>query len=156
MPKARRDRSESKCVRPQHPVLAWHDYVDETDEKVVELADWISSLRPFAQLEVVARLDELEERAAAGLIQIPQDGAPADLDAIQADPEVYELRWTVLNKKVRQYHGEPDGMPHALVRLHRHIKVQSGRNDPTAGARQQVEIMKAVDRYKHGESSGWA
>ena len=136
--------------------MQWHGYVDEDDASVAEFASWLTTLPPFAQKDAVARMDALEARAAIGEIEVPQDDDQfADLDAIRRNPDVYELRWRILTKQIRQYHGEPDGCPNHLVRLHLHIKGDTMRRDATADSQQEIEIRKAVKRYQDGAPLIW-
>ncbi|PPH11634.1 hypothetical protein C5C71_06420 [Rathayibacter sp. AY1C1] len=151
-----RSPGQSRCVHPRQPPMDWHDYVDEDDDAVEHFAEWLSTLKPFARRDVIAMMDTLEARASRGEVVIPDDARlPGDLDAIRSDPDIYELKWTLLSKKIRQYHAEPRLLPDHLVRLHLHIKVDSGRGDDSADAQQQVEIDKAVARYHDGEPSTW-
>lgn len=73
--------------------------------------------------------------------------ARTPIKPIWKDPEVFELRRTALKKRLRFYHGEPAEAPHALVALHRHIKL----DDPP----QQTEIEFAASRYRTGRPAGW-
>ena len=73
--------------------------------------------------------------------------ARTPIKPIWKDPEVFELRRTALKKRLRFYHGEPAEAPHALVALHRHIKLE----DPS----QQTEIEFAANRYWAGRPTRW-
>lgn len=135
--------------------MTWRDYWDESDPSVLEFAQWLASLHPSVLKDVVARFDSLRERAALGRIVIPEDGTVGDLDAIVRDPDLYELRWTVLTKVIRQYHGEPPGLPNDLVNLHIHIKADTVRRELHTDPTQDQEISKAMLRYRAGETRGW-
>lgn len=136
--------------------MQWQDYVNEEAPAVVEFVSWLSGLHHSVQLDLVARMDALEARAAHGDIQVPEaSGLSGDLDAIRGDPDLYELRWTLLTKQVRQYHAEPGRFPDHLVKLHLHIKGDTVRRDPIAPARQENEIRNAIDRYQSGDALDW-
>ncbi|MGV8912253.1 MAG: hypothetical protein ACOH14_06495 [Rhodoglobus sp.] len=135
--------------------MTWFDAVDDDDEAVQELADWLDSLPPLAQVDVVSRITTLEGIASRGEIQVPEDeGTSRDLDAIHSDPDLFELKWTLYTKHIRQYHGEPPQHPGSLIRLHRHIKSDTREFDPNAGQRQQDEIEKAIARYRPSTIGG--
>jgi len=136
--------------------MTWIDYVDEDDSSVQEFTDWLLSLQHFARNDLIARMEARQAIAARGELVLPTDlRVRGELDAIRADPDLFELRWTMLSKQVRQYHAEPVSHPDSLVRLHLHMKADSGHFDPSAGARQEQEIQKAADRYHNGAADDW-
>lgn len=142
----------SRCTISQPVDMTWLEYVDTTHNSVVALADWIDTLQPFAQEFVVGQMDALQESAAAGLLR---DGDDGKIKPIRVDPDIYELRWKLLSKAVRQYHAEPPAMPAELVRLHVHIKTFVPKNRPLTSRLQDAEIKHAQGRYGAGESSSW-
>jgi hypothetical protein len=136
---------------PQATDLLWRDYLDEHHDSTTELTDWIESLPPFAQSSVLGQIDALFELAASGQIQIGDEGK---LRPIRRDPDLYELKWKLLSKAVRQYHAEPPQYPDDLVKLHIHIKSMRKTSAGTRAA-QDMEISQAQLRYVTGESSEW-
>lgn len=131
--------------------MEWKDYIDPAHASVRELDEWVVGLAPFAQDFVLGEIAALRELAAAGDIPV----GDRRLDPIRVDPDVYELRWTLLSKKVRQYHGEPRRMPAELVRLHIHIKALIDGNQASTKAIQDAEIRHARLRYRIGERTDW-
>ena len=123
--------------------MNWLDFVDDSHPSAIALVDWISGLAPFNQTWVLGQIDGLFEVAAEGGIV---DEGEIRLKPIRSDPDIYELRWTLLTKKIRHYHAEPIRQPDLLVKLHHHIKELF--DDPAETSRaQNVEIQHAQDRY---------
>lgn len=135
---------QSRCCVPQDPPLNWVDSIDYQHESVISLSDWIEGLSRYAQLDVVARLESLTTKAANGELVVGEE----QIEPIVSDPAMYELRWTLLSKIVRQYHAEPEKYPEHLVKLHIHIKADATRQVASERSQQQ-EIDTAIDRY-HG------
>lgn len=132
----------SRCCVPQNPPLMWVGSIDEHDESVVEFAEWVSGLARFARNDVMAQIDALCGLAARGeLVE-----GTGDIEPIRTDPDLYELRWRLLSKVIRQYHGEPARHSKHLVKLHLHIKADSARQE-ASGRSQQEEIELAIGRY---------
>lgn len=142
----RRQGADSRCCRPDDVPYVWRDYVATDHPKVIELQEWMLSLAPFARAIEEGEQLELFDAAAAGQLEDSAD-AVTPIKAIVTNPDVFELRRTALNKKLRFYHGEPSELPTQLVALHRHIK---DRNET-----QQAEVDHAVSRYRHGRPSMW-
>lgn len=128
--------------------MTWIDVIDDNHPSVVELADWLSTLNPRTYLDLVGRMDALKARAARGEIHVPEDGSYQELDAIRKDPDIYELRWTLLSKEIRQYHGEPARHPNHLIALHVHIKGDKVHRELHSHPGQDAEIDTAVKRYR--------
>lgn len=134
---------KSRCCQPQNPPLTWLEWIDEDHESVVALVDWLATLHPSVRMDTLTRIESLCDKAARGELVA---GEP-DIDPIVTDPDLYELRWRLLSKVVRQYHGEPPGRPNHLVKLHIHIKADSVRQEASDRS-QQEEIDQAIDRYR--------
>ncbi len=141
----------SRCTVPQTTDLFWREYVDEHHDSTIELTDWIESLQPFAQSSVLGQIDALLDLAASGQIHA---GDESKLRPIRRDPDLYELKWKLLSKAVRQHHAEPPHYPDDLVKLHVHIKSMRKTSAETRAA-QDMEISQAQFRYVAGESSEW-
>ena len=137
--------------------MEWLEFIDETDQAVVEFATWLMTLIPAARKDLVGRIDELKNLAARGEIVLPEDESErGELDAIRRNPDLYELRWTLYTKVVRQYHAEPARLPENLVSLLIHIKTDTAHPGvPQPHGDQDVEISKALLRYSAGEKSDW-
>ncbi|WP_313540256.1 hypothetical protein [Leifsonia aquatica] len=135
--------------------MTWHEYWDDSDPSVIELADWVSELHPSVRKDAISRLDSLRSRAAMGQVVVPDDDSPGELDAIVRDPDLYELRWTILTKVIRQYHGEPSRFPDVLVNLHIHIKADTVRPEAHVEPTQDEEIAKAMLLYLAGDPLDW-
>lgn len=146
MSAAWRRGSDSRCCDPSAAPYAWLDYVDDNDEEVSDLRDWLGSLRPFARAVAEGEIDDLFDAAAKGGLEDSGDER-TPIKPIREDPEIYELRHTTLSKKLRFYHGEPSELPLQLVAVHRHIK--------TTSADQQAQIEAAADRYDSGRPTAW-
>lgn len=130
--------------------MEWRSYRDESHASVQEVASWLESLKPFVRDSLLGQIDALVELAAAGEIPFDEhaaDDPKAPLKPIWDQPELYELRWTLLTKKLRQYHGEPPTIPDLLVDLHLHFKGN--------GNTQNEEISQALLRYRAGEMGSW-
>jgi hypothetical protein len=137
---------------PRTSSLDWYDYSDPAHPAVMDLDAWVSSLAPFAQASVLGQIDALMELAAEGKIVIGDDSR---LVPIRTNPDIYELKWTLLSKKVRQYHAEPPSHLDSLLKLNIHIK-QFVPNDYTATkGLQDAEILQAALRYLVGKPSNW-
>lgn len=143
--------SKSRCVLGRPFDLTWVDYVDSAHPSPIELDDWIDSLAPFARDSVLGQIDALRDLAAEGGIR---DGDESRLKPIARDPDMYELRWKLLNKAVRQYHAEPRSLPTTLVKLHIHIK-KSGASKVETKNLQNSEISQAILRHRGGIASHW-
>lgn len=138
--------------------MTWLDYVDDGAPSVAAFASWLSQLHPSVRRDLVVKIDALRALAAAGDIVISGDDAVDQLAAIRADPDLYELRWTLLTKVVRQYHGEPPEDGDLLVALHMHIKGDTTllrRGGQRRISNQPAEIARAVRRYRDGHESAW-
>lgn len=122
--------------------MNWVDSIDYGHESVISLMNWIESLPRFTQLDVVASLESLSTKAANGELVVGEE----QIKPIVSDPAMYELRWTLLSKLVRQYHAEPEKHPELLVKLHIHIKADVTRQIARERS-QQEEIETAIDRY---------
>lgn len=130
--------------------MEWRSFRDDGHASVEEVAAWLESLKPFVRESLLGQIDALVELAATGEIVFDpnaQDDPKAPLKPIWDQPELYELRWTLLSKKLRQYHGEPASHPDLLVDLHLHFKGN--------GNTQDQEISQAVLRYRAGERGVW-
>lgn len=134
----------SRCTVPRATAMSWFDFVDDSHPSAVALVEWIQGLAPFARTYVLGQIDALLETAAEGGIV---DDGEVRLLPIRSDPDLYELRWTLLSKKVRQYHAEPPHQTELLVKLHHHIKALSKEKAITTQA-QDSEIDHAQDRYR--------
>lgn len=135
-------RRHSRCCHPQNPPLSWIEWIDDDHESVIAFAEWLEGLPRLARAEVVSRIDVLCDKAARGDLVV---GEP-EIEPIVTNPDLYELRWKLLTKHVRQYHGEPAGRPEHLVKLHIHIKADSVRQEASERSQQQ-EIDWAIHRY---------
>lgn len=135
-----RTGADSRCCDPTGAPYRWVDRVDPANASVVALEDWLATLTPFARDNEEARIEELMEAAAEGLLEESSD-APTPIKPIRTHPDIYELRIKCLSKAVRLYHAEPDADPDVLLALHRHFK-------GARGLAQQEEIQHAVDRYR--------
>lgn len=132
----------SRCCVPRDSPLTWLEWVDDTHESVIALTDWIQSLHPSRQNEIVSRIEALCGKAARGELVV----GDVWIEPIVSDPVMYELRWTLFTKVVRQYHAEPDEYPNHLVKLHLHIKADTARREASSRS-QQEEIEWAIERY---------
>ncbi|MCS6559088.1 hypothetical protein NYQ31_11825 [Curtobacterium flaccumfaciens] len=130
--------------------MSWRDYVDDAAASSLVFEQWLSTLAPWARVPLIARIDDLTGAAARGEIVWNPDAENdpnAPLVPIRADPDLYELRWKLLSKQVRQYHAEPADPDDILVSLVLHIK--TGKHN------QDAEIENAVERYERGAASEW-
>jgi len=116
----------------------------------MELDGWLNSLDFFARNHCLGEIDGLFEDAAAGKL-LHVGNAKTPLKPVRMDPDLYELRLQVLQRKLRFYHGEPSSYPSVLVRLHKHIKRtwHDGQASLAVSRRDQEEQMGfAVSRYR--------
>ncbi|MFZ4894249.1 hypothetical protein ACL9RL_07355 [Plantibacter sp. Mn2098] len=146
MAKKARTGSDSRCCSETSPPLVWHDLVDPAHASVVEFTDWLSELKPFARDFVTGQIAGLMDEAASGRLEDSGD-EKTPIKPAHPNPEVYELRSTQLNKKLRFYHGEPSQLPTFLVALHMHIK--------STTALQGVEIAHATRKYLQSAETNW-
>jgi hypothetical protein len=142
----RRAGSDSRCCNPNLAPLEWRGYVDESHPSVSAISSWMNTLTPWARAHEEGEIDDLMDAAANGELWDSGDET-TKIKPIRKDPEIFELRYTALSKKLRFYHGEPLELPRSLVSLHRHIK--------TTASSQQFEIVYAADRYTSGRSTAW-
>jgi hypothetical protein len=143
----RRRGSDSRCCHPEGAPYDWQHEEQDAHPSVTALDNWLSTLAPFSRSHEEGEIDDLFEAASAGSLWDSGDAA-TPIKPVFEDPEVYELRRTALNKKLRFYHAEPGRAPSKLVALHRHIKID--------GATQQTEIEDAADLYDGiREREGW-
>lgn len=130
--------------------MEWRDFIDDEHPDALALEQWLMTLLPPFRRRAVGELDALLELAAEG--KIPFDPASeldpnAQLKPVRRDPDLYELRLTLLTKKIRHYHAEPHRDPRLLVALHLHIK--NGKSS------QDAAISHARLRYRMGDSRDW-
>ncbi|WP_101574854.1 hypothetical protein [Brevibacterium sp. 239c] len=142
----RRNGSDSRCCVKREVPLTWRNHVDGSHPSVVAFDRWLASLAPFARVIELGEIEELMEAAAYGQLWESAD-AKTPIKAINEHPEIFELRRRGLSKALRFYHAEPEGLPSALVAIHRHIK--------TGPREQQREIEYAAQRYELGAEDGW-
>lgn len=107
---------------------------------------------PLTETEIQSRVGEIEaviERAQFGELVERNELKP-----VQADPELWELRLWINGKRVRMYHAEPRLYTNLMVGLRAHFKWVAG---PSAevNRRQNMEISRAVSRYKDGADREW-
>ncbi|MEH3088164.1 MAG: hypothetical protein PGN24_00755 [Microbacterium arborescens] len=133
-----RTPSDSRCSQPENAPYRWLDAVKADHPSVLRFDErfalMIGSLRAMIQGEI----EDLFEAAARGELEESADDY-APLKPIVTDPEIWELRFGGPGE-YRFYHGEPPRHPHVLVKLHRHVKDDA--------ARQQDEILQAVQQYR--------
>lgn len=142
----RRSGSDSRCCFEREVPLTWKYYVDESHPSVVAFEQWLTSLAPFARNIELGEIEELMEAATFGELWESAD-AKTPIKPINQHPEIFEIRRRGLNKALRFYHAEPEGLPTELVAIHRHIKI---------GPReQQREIEYATKRYELGAENCW-
>lgn len=134
-----RTGNDSRCCTPIEPPLEWVDYTDEAHPAVLQLSEWLNGLSFFAREHELGQIDALFASAAQGKLFDGGDETSA-IKPIRKDPEIYELRRTALNKRLRFYHGEPHSRPTQLLRLHRHIKHDD--------AEQESQIVHAWVTYQ--------
>jgi hypothetical protein len=130
--------------------MDWLDYIDQSHPSVVAFSDWLSTLLPPVQTVLLGQIEALTDLAAEGaLIYDPdaENNPKALLVPIRKQPEIFELRWKLLTKQVRQYHAEPVMRPDVLAALHIHIK--------TSNPPQKQEVATAVSRHAIAETVGW-
>lgn len=138
--------SDSRVCKPWDAPYYWHRYIDDSHHGPAGLEDWLAGLSEFNRNHIEGQLEELFDAAANGELEDSGD-ARTPIKPIHAKPEVFELRITQLDKKLRFYHGEPDFMPAALVAIHEHIK--------TSDADQSKQIGFAAQRYQRGRARSW-
>lgn len=139
---ARRDTRtgrDSRCCKTAGAPYRWVDNEDYSHPSVASFWSWWSSLTPFVQTHQEGVLEDLFDRATRGELWESNDGA-TPIKPIRTDPEVFELRKTLLSTAIRFYHAEPEVDASLLVRHHRHIK-----NDSSV---QQDEINWAVRQHE--------
>lgn len=145
-----RTGADSRCSQPGNAPYQWIAKYDSENERVKELEQWLGSLAPFDREHYLGQIDGLFEDAAAGrIVNVGDSKTP--IKPVRMDPDLYELRYQVLKRKLRFYHGEPSGHPHYLVRLHKHIKrtQHDGNVSREAAKADQDEQMDfAVSRYR--------
>lgn len=142
-----RTASDSRCCQPADVPYEWRDFVDESHYAVAEFETWFAELARFARENELGRIDELFEAAAAGDLIDVADDATTRIKPVRYDPELWELRHKALSMRLRFYHAEPPSVPHALIKLHRHIK-----SDITD---QQEQIEYAAERYRISDETDW-
>lgn len=145
----------SRTTVPTETPYEWRTYVDDTHPSSITFAAWLSSLSPFNLRHFVGQLDGLKEAAANGLIPHGQPDDTTRIKPIWDQPELWELRWTMLTTKVRQYHAEPISEPNLLAALHIHVKDVTGTRAQSKAA-QDAEIKEAVKSHTNHGNGGWA
>lgn len=145
-----RSGADSRCSHPENAPYKWVFDYDSANERVKELDDWLNGLDFFARNHYLGEIDGLLEDAAAGKIaNVGHTRSP--IKPVRVDPDLYELRLQVLQRKLRFYHAEPLNHPTVLVKLHKHIKRtwQDGNVSWECAKRDQDEQMEfAVSRYR--------
>lgn len=142
----RRRGRDSRCCSERDLPLSLHDYTDPTHGSIVAFVAWLRDLAPFARDFVTGEIAALLDDAMEGnLYDTGDERTP--IKPIRVDPEIFELRRTVLSKKLRMYHGEPAEFPDFLVQIHLHMKIDKKT--------QEEEIAYSADRYTAGYASKW-
>ena len=145
-----RSGADSRCSHPENAPSRWVFSYDVAHERVVEMDTWLNSLDFFVRNHYLGEIDGLFEDAAAGK-SVDVGNAKTPLKPVRMDPDLYELRLQVLQRKLRFYHGEPPSHPSVLVRLHKHIKRTwpDGKVSQAGSHRDQEEQIEfAISRYR--------
>lgn len=141
----------SRCTVVRATPMTWRDFDDDTAPAIEEFVEWFTSLAPFNQTVLRGQIAALRQLAANGEIDFGDD----EMLKPVSFPDIYELKWTFLTTKIRQYHGEPGSQPDDLIRLHMHIKKHVDGDYEAEKALQSQEISQAALRYAGGVSSNW-
>lgn len=142
-----RNAGDSRCCKPEGAPYRWAGGLDDGDASVLQFAEWLAGLPEHVQRDAVSRIEALRELARQGSVVLGHDEKD-QLKAVESDPDMYELRWTLYTKRVRQYHAEPDRYPSHLIALHLHIKGDTVNRSWTPVRGQQEEIVFAKSRYR--------
>lgn len=135
-----REGADSRCCTPRAEPLIDLDWVDHQNPEVVKLIDWLQDLPDFEQQHELGEIEALFAAALLGNLKYTSE-PNNPVEAISADPEMFELRHRGNNKTLlRFYHAEPHDHPDTFLRLHQHIKIN--------GPHQQVQIEFAKERYR--------
>lgn len=143
----------SLCNIPRQKPLIWIDFIDQNNESVKELNQFIDSLPVNKRLLLIGKIQELMEMASLG--KIPKSSW--QLENIAMDPDLFELKWKFMDKEIthiRQYHAEPERVPRVLVALHAHIKETLG-SLLEIRVKQNVQIAFARARFNSGQKNQW-
>lgn len=120
-----------------------------------ELARAMQGPSPDTTLMRYYDFKALEDRACAGEATTRQDKRRRyDLDYVEKEPLLWELRLDVDGWLLRQYHAEPEHLPHLLVAVKAHVKVVFEDDEATAIA-QNAEIQEGADRYRREQPRSW-
>ena len=153
-------------IQRRYPSLAlslaggavWRDYECShgrevlLDELVAIASDSEGWNVPVPEAEIQARIGELDaviERAIHGELVERQELKP-----VQTDPELWEIRTYINNKKVRIYHAEPQDFRNLMVGLRAHFKWVDG-TESEISKRQNSHISLAARRFHEGQGRDW-
>ena len=136
-------------------MLEWQPFRDEGHPSVQAVGAWLGSMSQLDREAAVGDILALRALAANGAIVEGEDEGYASLKPIRRDPDLFELRWYMFGKHVRQYHAEPPEMPIKLIDLHLHLKTIVPRDDAATRSAQDEEISWAQMRYFGGKSRQW-
>ena len=134
---SKRTGNDSRCCTPADPPLLWIDITDTSHQAVEEYEEWLASLAPFERAHQQGRIDSLLGAASKGEL-FDSDDHSSKITPVRRDPDIYELRYKALTKRLRFYHGEPPHAPNLLYRLHRHIKKDKTDQDAQIDHAQRV------------------
>ena len=145
----------SRCTIETETPHDWIDYLDDAHAAVEEFAAWLKSTAPFVRDHFAGEYDGLREAAAYGKIIHGEPETVTRIKPLRKRPEMWELRWTILTKEVRQYHGEPASDPSYLVALNLHMKPARNVAHAIAKVMQDKQIAFAGKRYTSGAAKKW-
>ncbi|GAA4657787.1 hypothetical protein GCM10025779_24300 [Arthrobacter cryoconiti] len=133
----------------------WRDYADWEHSSTQELGTWLAALSIQDRESVQESVEALRQLAAGGELE---EGCEDELGPCSVDPVIWALKWTFLDRHIRQYHAEPTDHPELLVSLHIHTKPRNTAAPgvwATVKAQQDLEMSQAKLRYLSGASSEW-
>lgn len=145
----------SRTTRPHGAPYEWRRYIDDSHPAVQKFVGWLESLAPFSRNHLLGEYEGLLELAEMGMIDHRDPPSVTRIKPVRNRPEMWELRWQMLNRKVRQYHGEPASHSGVLVALHLHVKFEPTMASGMVKSLQDAAIKYAARRYHLGRSDGW-
>ena len=146
---------QSRCSVRQTPDLEWRSYRDEKNHSVAAVGAWLSSLNEYQRESAIGDILALRDQAAAGQLVEGDEDDFVNIKPVRRDPDLFELRWSLFGKHLRQYHAEPKRFPRLLVDLHLHIKHIDYKSRRRTTRAQEIEISYALFRYRVGDSQEW-
>lgn len=145
----------SRTTRSDGAPYEWRRYINDSHPAVVKFARWLEGLAPFNRNHLLGEYEGLLELAEGGRVPHGDPPSVTRIKPIRNRPELWELRWQMLNRKVRQYHGEPTSHPNLLIALHLHIKFEPSMPAGIVKTLQDSAIKYAGKRFKAGRPAEW-